>query len=57
MIKLSFKLAKSITVALSGGVDSVAVTDFLSCKHNVSCAFFHHGTENSERAYKFVSEF
>ncbi len=57
MIKLSFKLPKSITVALSGGVDSVAVTDFLSRKHDVSCAFFHHGTTNSESAYRFVSEF
>jgi tRNA(Ile)-lysidine synthase len=52
-----FSLPKSITVALSGGVDSVAVTDFLSRKHEVTCAFFHHGTEDSEKAYKFVSEF
>jgi tRNA(Ile)-lysidine synthase len=57
MIKLTFTLPKEVTVALSGGVDSVAVTDFLSRKHDVSCAFFHHGTENSERAYKFVAEF
>lgn len=57
MIKLLFPLPKSVTVALSGGVDSVAITDFLSRKHDVDCAFFHHGTENSERAYKFVSEF
>ena len=57
MIKLLFPLPKEITVALSGGVDSVAVVDFLSRKHNVSCAFFHHGTENSDRAFKFVSEF
>lgn len=57
MIKLLFQLPKEITVALSGGVDSVAVADFLSRKHNVSCAFFHHGTENSEKAYNFVVEF
>jgi tRNA(Ile)-lysidine synthase len=57
MIKLTFPLPKAVTVALSGGVDSVAVTDFLSRRHDVSCAFFHHGTENSERAYKFVAEF
>lgn len=57
MLKLLFPLPKTLTVALSGGVDSVAVADFLSRKHDVSCAFFHHGTENSERAFKFVTEF
>ena len=57
MLKLLFPLPKTLTVALSGGVDSVAVADFLSRKHDVSCAFFHHGTENSERAFRFVTEF
>lgn len=57
MIKLLFPLPKKLTIALSGGVDSVAITDFLSRKHNVSCAFFHHGTENSERAFTFVNNF
>lgn len=57
MIKLLVPLPKTLTVALSGGVDSIAVADFLSRKHNISCAFFHHGTENSERAFNFVSEF
>ena len=50
-------MPKDIVVALSGGVDSVAITDFLSQKHNVTCAFFHHGTENSERALEFVAHF
>ena len=57
MLKLLFPLPKDIVVALSGGVDSVAITDFLSQKHNVTCAFFHHGTENSERALEFVAHF
>lgn len=57
MIKLLFPLPKQVTVAFSGGVDSVAVADFLSKKHDVTCAFYHHGTENSERALKFVSQF
>ena len=57
MIKLLFPLPKQIVVALSGGVDSVAVADFLSKKHDVICAFFHHQTENSERAFEFVSDF
>ncbi len=57
MIKLLYPLPKQLTVAFSGGVDSVAVVDFLRRKHDVTCAFFHHGTENSERAFEFVSKF
>lgn len=57
MFKLLSKVPRDITVALSGGVDSVAVVDFLSRRHNVHCAFFHHQTENSERAYEFVFNF
>lgn len=57
MLKLLFPLPKQITVAFSGGLDSVAVVDFLSRKHDVTCAFFHHKTENSDRAMKFVSAF
>lgn len=57
MIKVLFPLPKQIYVAFSGGVDSVAVVDFLSKKHDVTCAFFHHGTKNSDRAYEFVSKY
>ena len=57
MIKLLAPLPKNIVIALSGGVDSVAVCDFLSRKHDVTAAFYHHGTPNSEKAYKFVSQF
>lgn len=56
MLKLLYPLPKTLTVALSGGVDSVAITDFLSRKHEVTCAFFHHGTQNSERAHSFVKQ-
>lgn len=57
MLKLLYPIPKHITVAFSGGVDSCAVVDFLSRKHNVTCAFFHHGTEDSERANQFVARF
>ena len=57
MLKLLFPLPKEIVVAFSGGVDSVAITDFLSRNHKVTCAFFHHGTENSERAFEFVANY
>lgn len=57
MFKLLYPLPKRLTVALSGGVDSIAAVDFLSKNHDVTCAFYHHGTENSENALKFVSKF
>jgi len=57
MIKLTVPLPKQVTIAFSGGVDSCAVVDFLSRKHDVSCAYFHHGTEHSNKALDFVSKF
>lgn len=57
MLKLLYPLPKQLTVAFSGGVDSVAVADFLSRKHDITCAFFHHKTENSEKAMSFVAHF
>lgn len=57
MIRLLAPIPRYITVAFSGGVDSVAAVDFLSKNHKVTCAFFHHRTENSTKAHGFVSEF
>jgi tRNA(Ile)-lysidine synthase len=57
MLKLLFPLPKQLVIALSGGVDSVAITDFLSNKHEVTATFYHHGTENSQRAFEFVGKF
>lgn len=57
MIRLLKKLPRKLTVAFSGGVDSVAAVDFLRRNHDVECAFFHHHTKNSEHAYKFVESF
>lgn len=57
MIKLLGKLPYNPVVALSGGVDSMAVADFISRSRSVECAFFHHGTDTSERAEKLVSDY
>lgn len=57
MIKLLTKLPRRVIVAVSGGVDSMAAWDFLSRNHEVSVAFFHHATETSEQAVKFVSQY
>ena len=56
MLRLLGKIPKKITLALSGGVDSMVVLDFLSKNHNVEAAFFDHGTEHSAMAKDFVEE-
>lgn len=58
MLKFIGKLPVSCTVAFSGGVDSVAITDFLlRGKRNVQLAFFDHGTETSRVAKNFARGF
>lgn len=58
MIRFIGKLPRKCVVAFSGGVDSVAVADFLlGGKREVHLAFFHHGTKTSDEAEKFVKEF
>lgn len=57
MIKLLVPLPKKVTVACSGGVDSMAVVDFLRRKHDVSIAHFHHGTKHGHEASRFVATY
>jgi tRNA(Ile)-lysidine synthase len=57
MIKLLVPLPKKLTIACSGGVDSMAVVDFLKRKHDVTLAYFNHGTEHGEKAMKFVAKY
>lgn len=54
VIKLLGTVPRDITVALSGGVDSMALIDFLRRNHNVKAAFFHHGTGASQEALEFL---
>lgn len=56
MIHVLTKLPKALTVACSGGVDSMAVVDFLRRAHKVRVAFFHHGTESSSAALQFLAQ-
>ena len=57
MFKLLTKLPKNLSVACSGGVDSMALLDFLRLRHNVTVCFFHHGTETSYHALNFLSTY
>lgn len=54
MIQIQGKLEREVWVACSGGVDSMAVVDFLSRNHKVNIMFFDHGTETSLEAKNFL---
>jgi len=57
MIKLLGKLPVNPVIALSGGVDSMAIADFVARSRSVQCAFFHHGTHASDAAEKVVTDY
>lgn len=58
MIRVLGKIPNKCIVAFSGGVDSVAVADFLlRGRKNIELAFFHHGTHTSDIAQVFAEEF
>lgn len=51
------KLPRKVYVACSGGVDSMAVVDFLARNHDVTALFFDHGTETSANAKTFLTKY
>tara|TARA_R110000772_G_scaffold25885_1_gene67137 strand:+ start:70 stop:666 length:597 start_codon:yes stop_codon:yes gene_type:complete len=57
MIKIQGLIPRKVIVATSGGVDSMAVVDFLKRNHTVAMQFVHHGTDTSEEAYQFLCEY
>lgn len=58
MIRFIGNIPNKCTIAFSGGVDSVAIVDFLlNGRKQIDLAFFHHGTETSNLAHQFVVEF
>lgn len=57
MFRIQGKLPRNISVACSGGVDSMAIADFLQKNHNVTLLFFNHGTDTSKDALEFLNEY
>ena len=57
MIKVQSKLPRDVVIACSGGVDSMAIVDFLKRNHRITLQFVHHGTETSEQAHKFLLQY
>lgn len=54
MITLTQRIPRSVTIAFSGGVDSVAVAHFLNRNHDIKLLFVHHRTKTSEVALPLV---
>ena len=57
MIKLQGKIPREVYVACSGGVDSMAVVDFLRNNHKVNIVYFDHGTQHSTIAGVFIGNY
>ena len=49
LIKLQGKLPRKISVAVSGGVDSMVALDFLKRNHVVTVLHYNHGTGHSHQ--------
>lgn len=57
LIKLQGKLPRKISVAVSGGVDSMVALDFLKRNHVVQVLHYNHGTGHSDEADAFVTRY
>ena len=58
MIRVLGKIPINVTVACSGGPDSMAVVDFLTRgRKNITIAHFNHGTDHGEEALEFMNDY
>lgn len=57
MFRLLGSLPRSLYVAVSGGVDSMAAIDFLRRKHDITALYVNHGTEYSKQAFNVVANY
>jgi tRNA(Ile)-lysidine synthase len=57
MIKIQGKIPREVGVAVSGGVDSMAILDFLSRNHQVTAYNFHHGTLYGDAALSVLEDY
>ena len=56
MITIQGKLDREVYIACSGGVDSMAVADFLMKNHKVNLMFFDHGNETSLEELRLLQD-
>ena len=54
MIKVQGKIPREVGIAISGGVDSMCILDFLRKNHKVTAYHFNHGSKNADLFERFV---
>jgi tRNA(Ile)-lysidine synthase TilS/MesJ len=57
MIHITGKIPRRVAVAVSGGIDSMAVLDFLRRKHDILVLHYNHGTPYAPKAEALVREY
>lgn len=58
MIRIIGKIPSTVTVACSGGIDSMVFADFLlKGKRKINLAYFNHDTQYSHKAQIFVEKY
>ena len=58
MIRIIGKIPQRVTIACSGGVDSMAIVNFLlEGKRTIHLAYFNHDTNHSKEAEKFIKKY
>ena len=58
MIRIIGKIPNTVTIACSGGVDSMVVTHFLlQGRRKINLAYFNHDTQHSHKAQEFVEKY
>ena len=58
MIRIIGKIPNTVTVACSGGIDSMAFVHFLlQGRRKINLAYFNHDTQHSHKAQEFVEKF
>ncbi len=57
MINIQGKLDREVYIGCSGGIDSMAIVDFLSRKHKVNIVFFDHGNDFAKDEKEFVLDY
>jgi len=57
MIKIQGKLPRKVYLACSGGIDSMAILNFLQNNHDVTVLHFDHRTSNSMYTLDFVDDY
>ena len=58
MIRIVGKIPRNVTIACSGGIDSMVVSHFLQqSKRKINLAYFNHDTAHSRNAEEFVTKY